>query len=84
MNIANFVNICSLLNSQEKYFKLDFRTILYKSYIYKDNPLQLIYVNSLDMHISCIGTQSVNITSVYNQHNQDSINRSALEPLSFN
>jgi hypothetical protein len=33
-------------------------TMMHLIYLYKDNPLQLIYVNSLDMQISHISTQS--------------------------
>jgi hypothetical protein len=52
--------------------------------------LQLIYVNSLDMHIGHINIQSEyaisasNVTSARNQHSRDLISIFTPKPLSFN
>jgi hypothetical protein len=57
---------------------------MYPLYLYKDDPLQLIYVNSFHMQIGHVSNQSTHATSKPNQHSQGPIARFTLKPPSFN
>jgi hypothetical protein len=53
-------------------------------YLYKDNPLEIIYVNSFNMQIVHISTQPAHATSAPNQHSRGLIGRFPSKSLSFN
>jgi hypothetical protein len=71
-----------------KYLKYCNKNIIqsHKSYIYLYfyDPLQLICVNFLNMHIGPISTQSEHVTSALNQYSQGPIVRFTPKPISFN